>query len=88
MTYGIGFKPTGKDVKAMIAPRRENRRAKTIGQTTETPLRIPHLFETFPAPQYTYQPQSSEHTSTSERPGSVPLNTSHKRNTPPSTTSL
>lgn len=54
--FGFGFKPIKKDFKSMIAQRREKRRVRAAGQTAETPLRIPHLFETFPALYCNYQP--------------------------------
>lgn len=43
-----------KDVKAIIAQRREKRRAKAARQALEEPLKISHFSVTFLGPRYTY----------------------------------
>lgn len=58
--FSLGFKPTRKDIKAMIAQRKDKQRAKAVWQTSEAPLKIPHLSITFPTPYYIYQPQALE----------------------------
>lgn len=49
-TFSFAFKSAQKDIKLMIAQRREKRRAKAADQTSEASLKILHLSVTFPAP--------------------------------------
>lgn len=46
-TFSLEFKPTRKDFLAMIAQRKEKRRAMATEQVKDVPIEIPHLLETF-----------------------------------------
>lgn len=68
-TFGLGLKPTRKDFLAMIAQRKERRRARTTWQVTDAPIEIPHLSETFWAPNYA--PQFPEQQGEGPDPASI-----------------
>lgn len=41
-TFLLGFKPTRKDIKAMMTKKREKRHANTTRQTFNVPMSMPH----------------------------------------------
>lgn len=47
-SFGVGFKPTWKYIKAIIVQCGEKQRAKVAGQTSGPPLKIPNLSVTIP----------------------------------------
>lgn len=57
-TFSLGFKPTWKNIKEMIVEHRQNLCAKAAGQTSEAPLKFPHMSYHISSPLL-YLPASS-----------------------------
>lgn len=53
-TFCLGFRPTCRNIKAVIAQKWERRHAKATRRTCDTTLKIHHLSVTFPTPHYSY----------------------------------
>lgn len=52
-TFGLGFKPTRKYIKATMPKKREKRYAKATGQTFDATMEISHSSASSPVPFYT-----------------------------------
>lgn len=71
-TSGLDFKHTGDDCTT--------KGATACKLISKVPLKIRHPSVTFPTPGYTYQPQTSEQTSMTERPEPTRVDPSFQNN--------